>query len=115
MTEKQEIREILCQNLLPVFDGMSIDDAITYLKELKSKSEGSFLRLSIEVDGMGEYEDYREFLLIYGVRLEAQEEYDKRILKEKTKQEKQLARKRAKREKLRQQLAQIDTEIGDGS
>jgi len=113
---KQEVSELLCQDLTPVFDDKSIDDAIVYLERVKnepSKSGAPFLRFKIVSEDEGEYDYHETFLRVYGIRLETQEEYDKRIFKQKTKKEKKLAKKRAKRKKLRRELAELDAELGE--
>lgn len=114
--KKIQLSELLCPDLILSLDEMSIDDAIIYLKKIKtkpSKSGAPFFRFSIVSEVEGEYDYCETFLRVYGIRLETQEEYDKRIFKHKTTEEKKLAKKRAKREKLRRELAELDTEIGD--
>jgi len=114
--DKQEVSELLCQDLKPEFDDKSIEYAIAYLKGIKSKPSKSgapFLRFRLVSEDEGEYDYHETFLRVFGIRLETQEEYDKRIFKQKIKEEKKLAKKRAKREKLRRELAELDAELGE--
>lgn len=109
MPTRKEIQECLCSDFASVADGKSIDQAVAFLETLKANT--SFLRFQLVVEDAGEYDYHQTFLRIYGIRLETQEEYDKRLLKDKAKKDKALAKVLAKRDKLRQQLSVTEAEL----